>query len=271
MVRSLLALSFFLVLNPGMTASQHCEGEGEEHRPNATVAELIQDLSSDYWPRVWTAELRLESREAQSVPDLIKLTKNPARVQLRETWDLIYPGATTFYGHGYIVDYDLDLLSARAGWALENLTFQNFGFSDGILNHNEMFNATLSGKADKPLREVADLDQDSAVRQRRLEAAADRAERWWKQNAEKWIRLSALMEALASEDPLRAARAMNFVRNGRTRCTGFNPDFVKMKVLAVKNDSLAADVDQFRSWLVEMEKEKKDAFLYAFKGKDACY
>jgi hypothetical protein len=54
-------------------------------------------------------------------------------VQLRETWDLIYPGAKTFYGHGYSVDYDLDWLSAKAGWALENLTFQNFGFARGGL------------------------------------------------------------------------------------------------------------------------------------------
>ena len=251
--------------------AQQCDGEGTSHRPNASVEELIQDLSSDYWPRVWTAELRLESRQTEAVPALIKLTKSTSQVQLRETWDLIYPGAKTFYGHGYIVDYDLDWLSARAGWALENLTFQNFGFARGVIDHDAMFNATVAGKADKPLPDVVDLKPDPVGQQKLREAASERANNWWKQQGPNWSRQHAVIEALTSQDLVRAGRAMNWVRNGTTRCAGFNPDFVKTKITAVTNKNLAAEMKEFKSWLVDMENEEKDVFFYQSRNEKACY
>jgi hypothetical protein len=213
----------------------------------------------------------LESRQAKAVPGLISLTRSKAHVPLRETFDLIYPGAKKFYGHGYIVDYDLDWLSARAGWVLENLTFQNFGFSEGLIQHDTMFTATLAGKADQPLQDVVDLKRDREVQQRLLAEAANRAEEWWKQHGAGWNRQTALIEALMSQDPLRAERAMNFVRNGTTRCEGFNPEFVKTKILAITNSSLAAEMEEFRNWLIEMEKEKKDGFFYKSRNENACY
>jgi hypothetical protein len=273
MLRSLFfSVCFFLQLATAfVVVAQRCDGEGTSHRPNASAEELIQDLSSDYWPRVWTAELRLESRQAEAVPALIKLTKSTSHVQLRETFDLIYPGAKTFYGHGYIVDYDLDWLAARAGWALENLTFQNFGFSEGVLDHDAMFTATLAGKADKPLQDVVDLKRAPLTRQKLREAASERANNWWKQQGLNFSRQNALIEALASQDPVRAERAMNWVRNGTTRCVGFNPDFVKTKIMAVTNDKLAAEMKEFWNWLVEMEQEKKDVFFYKSRNENACY
>jgi hypothetical protein len=216
-------------------------------------------------------ECRLESCQAEAIPALIELTKNGQFVRLRETWDLIYPGAKTFYGHGYIVDYDIDWISVRAGWVLENVTFQNFGFSEGVIDHDTMFKATLAGKADKPLQDVVKLQQDPSAQQRLRAAAAERAENWWKQKGADWDRHTALIEALTSQDPVRAERAMNRVRNGTTRCEGFNREFVKSRILAVTNNNLAAEMEEFRNWLVEMEKEKKDDFFYKSRSEDACY
>ena len=48
--------------------------------------------------------------------------------------DLIYPGADMFYGHGFIVDYDIDYLPARVGWAPEDITFHSFGFREGVID-----------------------------------------------------------------------------------------------------------------------------------------
>jgi hypothetical protein len=273
MFRNLLfSTCLFLQLStPCVMEAQRCDGEGTSRRPNASVEELIQDLSSDYWPRVWTAELRLESRQAEAVPALIKLTKSTSYVRLRETFDLIYPGARTFYGHGYIVDYDLDWLSARAGWALENLTFQNFGFSRGVIDHDAMFKATVTGKADKPLQDVVDLKQDPVAQRKLREGASDRANSWWTQQRPNWSRQNAVIEALTSQDPVRAEHAMNWVRNGTTRCEGFNPDFVKTKILGVTNENLAIEMKEFRSWLVDMEQEKKDVFFYQSRNEKACY
>jgi hypothetical protein len=63
-----LACLFMQLATAFAIEAQQCDGEGTSHRPNASVEELIQDLSSDYWPRVWTAELRLESRQTEAVP-----------------------------------------------------------------------------------------------------------------------------------------------------------------------------------------------------------
>lgn len=273
MLRNLLWSAFFLLqlAGPLVAEAQRCDGEGASHRPNASVEELIQDLSSDYWPRVWTAELRLESRQTEAVPALINLTRSTSHVQLRETWDLIYPGAKTFHGHGYIVDYDLDWLSARAGWALESLTFQNFGFSEGVIDHDTMFKATIAGKADEPLHDVVDLKHDPVAQQKLREAASERAVNWWKQQGPNWSRQNALIEALTSPDPIRAERAMNWVRNGATRCKGFSREFVKSRILAVSSDSLASELEEFRNWLVEMENEKKDDYFYKMKNESACF
>jgi hypothetical protein len=273
MLRGLLFSVFFLLqfAGPFVVEAQQCYGEGTSQRPKASVEELIQDLSSDYWPRVWTAELRLESRQAEAVPALIKLTTSKSYVHLRETWDLIYPGAKTFYGHGYIVDYDLDWLSARAGWALENLTFQNFGFSEGVIDHDAMLKATIAGKADKPLQDVVDLKNDPITQEKMRAAASERATNWWTQQGPNWSRRNAVVEALTSPDSARAQRAMNWVRNGTTRCAGFNSEFVKTKIITVKTESLAAETKEFSDWLVEMEKEKKDVFFYKSRNEDACY
>jgi hypothetical protein len=116
------------------------------------------------------------------------------------------------------------------------------------------------------------LRQNIGAQQRRRAAAAARAENWWKQKGgADWNRHTALIEALTSQDPVRAERAMNWVRNGTTRCEGFNREFVKSRILAVANDNLAAEMEEFRNWLVEMEKEKKDDFFYKSRSEDACY
>jgi hypothetical protein len=273
MSRSLLcsALLLLQLTGPPVVKAQRCAGEGESHRPSASVEELVQDLSSDYWPRVWTAELRLESRQAEAVPALIKLTRSTSRVQLRETWDLIYPGAKTFYGHGYIVDYDLDWLSVRAGWALESLTFQNFGFSEGVIDHDTMFKSTIEGKADKPLQDVVHLKRDPVVQRKLREMASDRANDWWKEQGPSWSRQNALIEALAGQDPMLAERAMNWVRNGTTRCDGFSRRFIKSRVLPLSSNILAPELAELRNWLLDMEREKKDDYFYKTRNESACF
>jgi len=66
------------------------------------------------------------------------------KVELRNTADLIYPGAKEFYGHGWILDYDVDWISVRAGWALEELTFQNCGFREGVINEADLLKAAIA-------------------------------------------------------------------------------------------------------------------------------
>jgi hypothetical protein len=272
MWRSVSWLVFSLLCFPVMAAERpRCSGEGEKLRPNRTVSELIEDLTSDYWPRVWTAGLRLESRQAEAIPALIELIKDRRRVNLRETWDLIYPGGKTFYGHGFIVDYDLDSISIRAGWVLENLTFENFGFSEGVINHDSLLRATIAGKADVPLEDVTGPMKHLDSQRELSNLASQRAEIWWRQRGTKWTRRQAIIEALTSQDPVRISRTMDWLRNGTTRCDGFDRQFVKSKVLSVSGKKTDSEMQEFGRWIRDMEKEDKDITFYRFKNEDACY
>jgi hypothetical protein len=162
--------------------------------------------------------LRLESRQAQAIPALVNLLSSDQYVELRNTWDLIYPGTKQFYGHGFIVDYDLDWLSVRAGWALAEMTFQQFGFSSNAINKEGLFKAVLAGRADRPLRDVITIPEDLQKRQEARRQSIARALDWWKAEGKGWRRLDAVVEALRSNDQIRITRALQWLFNGETRC-----------------------------------------------------
>src|SRR5436190_20367765 len=93
-------------------------------RDSVSLDDLTHQFVGSNWSVVSQAKDRFEDEGAASLPILTGLLHRPEVVPLTETFDLIYPGAKTFYGHGEIVDYELDQLSVRAGWALEELTFE---------------------------------------------------------------------------------------------------------------------------------------------------
>src|SRR5689334_9527089 len=112
-----------------MSLAVHVEASDAQSR----IAAVEERFVAPDWERVYQAEFKLEAGGAASLAVLVRLLDRTEIVPLENTADLIYPGAKMFYGHGWIVDYDLDCLPARAGWALEELTFENFGFSEGII------------------------------------------------------------------------------------------------------------------------------------------
>ena len=146
-----------------------------------------QFVSSD-WPSVRSAKEALESLQAEAIPTLISLLRQDDHVQLKDTADLIYPGASEFWGHGGIVDYDIDWVSVRAGWALEELTFQAFGFREGAIDHDALLKAVMAGKVDVPLSDVAPPMHDAEAKQERRSRAAAKAGDWWTIASEGWNR-----------------------------------------------------------------------------------
>src|SRR5215212_9707503 len=107
----------------------------------ATSPSLEQRFVSAGWQAVYQSEFKLESGGNASLGVLVSLLDRHDVVQLTNTADLIYPGAKTFYGHGWLIDYDLDRVSTRAGWALEELTFENFGFAEGQIREADLLSA----------------------------------------------------------------------------------------------------------------------------------
>ena len=176
-------------------------------------------LVSD-WQVVYQAEAELESGDAASLPALLRLLDRQGVVPLTNTADLIYPGAKTFYGHGWMIDYDLDRLDVRAGWALEELTFENFGFAENVIRETDLLAAVRQGKQDALLQDVTPARDDPGTRQLKRSMAVDRARSWYRRNGS-WSRYRALKAALSSNDELRQMKALSWLRSGTTRCRGF--------------------------------------------------
>jgi hypothetical protein len=195
------------------------------------IEEIVREFLSDDWPTVLSAKEKLENLESASIPYMVKLLDEPGEKKLRNTGDLIYPGAERFFGHGQIIDYDIDKISIRAGWLLEELTFQNFGFS-GIhlleaelvdfikFTFTEYYNNSINRKQ---LEKMNALEKRELIKSLSIKRTRD----WWKNNSASFNRLSALVEALTSSDEKRQVKALFYLRNGKTSCHGLDKTFYK--------------------------------------------
>lgn len=173
---------------------------------------LISDFTSSDWGKVYKAKDSLLQIGKSAIPDLIKLLDNPKSfAKLENTADLIYPGATEFWGHGWVVDYDLDWIVIRAGWALENLTLQNFGFSENVITEKELMELHKSNYADYIKNGKHDINFE---RQKfnELDGVIKKAKKWWKKNHNEWTPLNGLKEAIYSDDINRQLGAIQQMR-----------------------------------------------------------
>jgi hypothetical protein len=179
----------------------------------ATLSAETRFVASD-WSTVSEAKCELEDRGAASLPFLMSLLDSDDVVKLTDTFDLIYPGATQFYGHGGVVDYDVDRIAMRAGWAIERLTFESFGFNEWVIRHEE-----LVAHPSYPM-DYHPTPEDLAAREKRRRAAIAAAKAWYAKNARHWRRFDGLKAALMSNDRNRQLVVLNWVRYGSTSCDG---------------------------------------------------
>ena len=201
---------------------------------NEPYDKLIHNFLSNDWPSVLSAKEGLENLESSGIEHMLKIMDNCSLHPLKNTGDLIYPGAEKFYGHGQIIDYDIDDLCVRAGWMLEDLTFQNFGFSGIHLPDAELadfirfsfpdyYNNSANRKA---------IDKMTTDEKRKLirSISIDRARNWWNKNSSGWKRLDALSDALSGNDEKRQVKALFYLRNGVTTCSGLSGDIYRTKL-----------------------------------------
>lgn len=207
---------------------------------NKIPDKLITDFKSTDWPAVLKAKENIENLEKDGIPQLISMLNDFSIRKLKNTGDLIYPGATKFYGHGQIIEYDIDEISIRAGWLLEDLTFQNFGFSGVHLPENELntfiqatFPDYISNAANKQK-----LDKMTVVEKRKLikTLSINKAQAWWNSESVNWSRLNALVNALKSTDEKRQVKALFYIRNGKTKCTGLNKAYYESELVELMRE-----------------------------------
>jgi len=169
---------------------------------------LRQDFVSDRWPKVQAAGEALMVPEG--IPVLLDVMTKDAEVVLEETADLIYPGARRFYGHGLKIDYELNWLAGRAGWVLEGLTFEAFGFNQGDITTADVLNAAGNLAKGRPTEELRyDPQVKAALRKR----AVQRAHEWWKTQGGKFDRENAARAALMGTDFPKQRRVMAALRS----------------------------------------------------------
>lgn len=204
---------------------------------------LEERFSSDDCHVVQCAAQMLEHYERASIPLLIRMLDSNEQVKLRDTADLIYPGATTFYGHGLIINYDIDRLADRAGWVLEKITFEDFGFRMDQFQHDDLLAATAAGMADRPLDEVAGNKPGPVRTPGDARLAVTKAKRWWSEHRASWSRCDGLVDAISSRNPRREMEALQWLRFGDTRCDGLTLGrfgktvYPQIEQLASSNDS----------------------------------
>ncbi len=228
---------------------------------SANAEKLMKDFQSAAWPEVRLAKENLENLQRECIPYLIELLNNKSVKKLANTGDLIYPGAEKFYGHGQIIEYDIDKLDIRAGWLLEDLTFQNFGFS-GVHQESTALSDFIKFNFPKYYnnsrnRQFVDAASEKEKRELIRKLSTQEAKKWWDSESDHWSRYKGLIEALKSDDERRQARALFYLRNGKTACDNLNAETfvsdIKPLVAELANSRLKRVSEQAKLILVDTD------------------
>ncbi|MGV0946111.1 hypothetical protein ACTS93_02865 [Empedobacter falsenii] len=195
---------------------------------------MIAELKHSDFSAIYKVKDSIVNYQKDAIPELIELLKDTSFVKLNNTADLIYPGAEKFYGHGWIVNYDIDWISVRAAWLLEEITFQNFGYRDLTINEDKLMSLHKQDYTSYLQTGSHDIDfKDKTPREQliiyRL-MLADRVLKWWDKNKNGWTRLNAIKEALSSIDEQRQSLALRYLRFGKTDCDGLTLENYKKEI-----------------------------------------
>ena len=258
MKKMLLILLTLLLVFGSSVFAQH---KAKSDIRTKSTEQLIQDFISDNWgERVAPAEAELESRQTAIISDVVRLLDNEEKVKLRNTWDLIYPGAEKFYGHGWVLDYDVDSISVRAGWLLEELTFQDFGFRQGVIDHDEILMTVIKGKSELYINDLkAKLKGQDANKQARI-LAAQKAKDWIQKAGKTWNRFDAILLGLRGNNVALQYRIFQWLRNGDTKCDGLTlASFAKFVLPEVKRLAKSSDenIQKETGYLLEDDSKGK--------------
>jgi len=221
---------------------------------------LFTQLKQANFGHVYLAKEKIVNQGKEAIPALIELLKDTSFVKLQNTADLIYPGAEKFYGHGWIVNYDIDWLSVRAAWLLEEITFNNFGYRGVSIDEKQLMKLHQSNYASYLKTGSHEIDYKNKTPQQQLvlyrSMLADSVANWWSKNKDSWSRIDALKDALSSTDIQRQGLALHFLRFEETKCDGLTREKyeAELKPLVIKiRDSKNDEAEQAKYLLDDKE------------------
>ena len=190
---------------------------------------MINHLRQANFGKIYSVKDSIVNGQENSIPKLIALLKDKTFVKLQNTADLIYPGSEKFYGHGWIVKYDIDWISVRSAWLLEELTFKNFGYQDTKITEDKLMALHKKNNAPEYLQKgFHDIDYKDKTSTEQLKVyrlmLADSVSNWWDKHKSTWTRFNALKEALSSNDEQRQGLALHYLRFEKTLCDGLTKE-----------------------------------------------
>lgn len=194
------------------------------------------------------------------MPGLIELLKDTTFAKLKNTDDLIYPGAEQFYGHGWIVNYDIDWISVRAAWLIEKITFQDFGYRDMTITEDKLMNLHKRDYTAYLQTGSHTIDFRNKTPRQQLILyrlmLADSVSKWWDKNKSTWTRFKALKDALSSNNEERQSDALHYLNFDETMCDGLTLESFKKQlkplVQKIKNRK-SGESDQAKQLLEDNE------------------
>ncbi|KOP35998.1 MULTISPECIES: hypothetical protein [unclassified Flavobacterium] len=195
---------------------------------------LIEFQKKSFYGSINPAKEELKKYQQTIIPELIKLLKDTSFVKLTDTADLIYPGTTVFYGHGYFIPYDLDWISVRSGWLLEEVTFQDFGYKNSEINDETLLKLMKGNYNEYIQKGNYEVDwKEKTSDQKKIEyrkILSNNAEKWWKENHKKWNRISAIKEALKSNNENRLSKVFQYLRFGESKCANMTKELYSTEI-----------------------------------------
>lgn len=159
------------------------------------------------------AKTELINYQKLVIPKIIKLLYSETKLKFDPGEPYIYFANTnfTYQSKASIIPYNVDWLSIRAGWLMEELTFIDFGYSSNMTEKSAPNFSTIV-TWDK-IATAATLKKDRKIK-------ADKIAAWWQKNKDTWTRLGAIKKLLQSTDVNDVYRALSYIRYGKTKCDG---------------------------------------------------
>lgn len=212
---------------------------------DSRIKNLIDNLNKAEWGIVYKSKDSLEQMGNSSLPYLIEnLNRENKYVKLINTADLIYPGANKFYGHGWVIDYDIDWLNIRTGWVIEEITFENFGFKESKITEDDLLKMMKDSLKYQEYLKSGKFDfKISPDKIKNLKVLIKKANDWWVKNSNNWTRLKGITDALKSNDIQRQSDAIQYLRHGRYCINGLTREYFDKELRPIMSKLLHSDKD----------------------------
>jgi hypothetical protein len=184
--------------------------------------------SKDFDEVVMSAKTALEQKQKEAIPALIQLLQSTEYAKLYYSEALMYPGTKrVIFENEIVIPYELDWISIRAGWLLEELTFKDFGYRSTELD-SELFDEIKRNNEIETNEIIYTIDwKNRQTKEQIIQSRKNKAEQvaiWWEQNKANWTRVSALKTALQSNNEYCISKALNFMaeyESEKNNCDNF--------------------------------------------------